>query len=180
MRKIVANLFISLDGVVESPQDWHFPYMNDEMGQAIGGGFATSDALLMGRTTYQEWVGHWPDATGEMADQINARPKYVVSRSLESVEWQNTTLIGDDVEARITALKQQEGKDIAMSGSAVLVEWLLGHGLLDELRLMLHPIVVGRGRRLFADGAASVPLELVRSVTFETGVLDLAYRPAAG
>ena len=180
MRKIVANLFVSLDGVVESPQEWHFPYMNAEMGQAIGGGFATSDALLMGRATYQEWVGHWPTATGEMADQINGLDKYVVSSSLASVEWANTALISDDVEAQIAALKQQEGRDIAMSGSAVLVEWLLGHGLLDELRLMLHPIVVGRGRRLFADGPASTALELVESRTFETGVLDLTYRPAAG
>jgi dihydrofolate reductase len=178
VRKIVANLFISLDGVVESPQEWHFPYMNDEMGQVIGGGFATSDALLMGRATYQEWVGHWPTANGPMADQINSLAKYVVSSSLDAVEWQNTTLISDDVEAQLTALKQQEGKDIAMSGSSVLVEWLLEHGLLDELRLMLHPVVVGHGRRLFSDGPASASLELVRSNAFTTGVLDLTYRPA--
>ncbi len=178
MRKIVASFFVSLDGVMESPQEWHFPYFDEEMGQAVGAGFAASDTLLMGRVTYEEWVPVWPKRTGAMADQINAAHKYVVSGSLAAVDWANTTLIAEDVGARIAALKDEPGKDIALSGSATLVEWLLHEGLLDELRLMVHPIVLGRGRRLFSDGQPPKPLQLVASQTFSTGVADLTYRPA--
>lgn len=181
MRKIVANFFLSLDGVMEAPHTWHFPYFNDEMGEAIGASFAASDAMLMGRVLYEEWAAYWPSSTDQpIADVMNNTRKYVVSTTLDRVEWNNSSLIQGDVATEIAKLKALPGKDIAMSGSATLVEWLLHENLLDELRLLVHPIVVGHGRRLFTDGKSSKALELVASKTFRTGVLDLTYRPAAG
>jgi dihydrofolate reductase len=169
MRKIVANFFLSLDGVMEAPNTWHFPYFNDEMGQAIGEAFAASDALLMGRVLYEEWAAYWPTSTDQpIADVMNNVRKYVVSTTLDTVEWNNSSLIKGDVATEIAKLKALPGKDIAMSGSATLA----------ELRLFVHPIVVGHGRRLFKDGKPQKALELVASKTFRTGVLDLTYRPA--
>jgi dihydrofolate reductase len=181
MRKIVSNFFISLDGVIESPEKWHFDYMDDEMGQAIGESFASSDALLMGRVLYEEWAAYWPSSTDQpIADIMNNVPKYVVSKTLDAVDWNNSTLLKGDVAGEIATLKEQPGKNIGMSGSATLAEWLLHEGLLDELRLMVHPVVVGGGRRLFSDGMPKKGLELVDSKTYATGVLDLTFRPASG
>ena len=178
-RKIVANFFMSLDGVVESPDQWHFPYFDEQMGEVVNAGFARSDALLMGGQLYREWSAYWPTSTDQpIADIMNGQQKYVVSRSLERADWSNTTLIRDDVSDRIREIKAQPGKDIAMSGSATLVRWLLGEGLLDELGLLVHPIVVGTGARLFPDGTPQWPLELATSDTLATGVLHLVYRPA--
>ncbi|GAA3469622.1 dihydrofolate reductase family protein [Nonomuraea roseola] len=178
MRKITAAFFISLDGVVESPDQWHFPYFNDEMGAAIGAQMAESDAMLMGRVNYEEWAAYWPSKDGQgdvFADHINNVKKYVVSNTLDSADWTNSTLIkGDSFVEELTALKRQDGGTIAMSGSATLVRSLLEHDLLDELYLMVHPVVVGAGRRLF-EGAGQIPLKLVSSTTFETGVLSLVY-----
>jgi len=180
-RKIVANYFVSLDAVVESPDKWHFPYFDDEMGAAVGAGFERSDSLLMGGTLYREWSAYWPTSTDQpIADLMNNQRKYVVSRTLDRAGWNNTTLItGDDVAGQIRQLKAEQGKDIAMSGSATLARWLLGEGLLDEINLLLHPIVVGSGARLFPDGTPQHPLELVSSTAFPTGVLHLVYRPKA-
>lgn len=180
MRKIVAGLFISLDGVVESPDQWHFPYFNDEMGQAVGSAMAASDTMLLGRRTYEEFAAYWPDQSSDVppADYMNNTPKLVVSTTLEKVEWQNSTLIdGHNMVEELTKLKQQPGKNISITGSATLVRSLLRVGLLDELGLLVHPIVVGRGRRLFEDGSDQVPLKLVDSKTFSTGVLSLTYAP---
>jgi dihydrofolate reductase len=180
-RKIVSNFFISLDGVVESPDKWHFPYFDDAMGAIVGAGFARTDAMLMGGTLYREWSAYWPTSTdGDVAEVMNNQTKYVVSRTLESADWNNTTLIRDDVAARIRAIKAEPGKDIAMSGSATLMRWLLGEGLVDEIALLMHPIVVGSGARLFPDGTAMQALELVESDTLPTGVLHLVYRPKVG
>jgi dihydrofolate reductase len=180
-RKIVANYFVSLDGVVESPDQWHFPYFDDQMGAAVGAGFERSDSLLMGGTLYREWADYWPaHADEDFGPVMNGMTKYVVSRTLDKADWTNTTLIkGDDVAARIRELKAQPGKDIAMSGSATLARWLLAEGLLDELNLLVHPIVVGTGARLFPDGTPQQPLQLAESTTFGSGVLHLVYRPAA-
>ena len=182
MRKIVAGLFISLDGVTESPDQWHFPYFNDEMGEAVGTQMAASDTMLLGRVTYQEFAGYWPhqnSADVPVADFMNNTPKVVVSTTLDAVAWQNSTLIKENVVEELTKLKQQPGKDISITGSSTLVRSLLRDGLLDELQLLVHPIVVGRGKRLFPDGTEQLPLELVAAKTFSTGVLALTYRPAA-
>jgi dihydrofolate reductase len=180
MRKIVAGLFISLDGVFEAPDQWHFPYFNDEMGEAVGGQIAAADAMLLGRVTYEEFAGYWTQQGSEveLADHMNNTPKFVVSTTLDRADWQNTTLIKDNVAEELTRLKEQPGKDISVVGSGTLVRSLLRDGLLDELRLLVHPIVVGRGKHLFEPGMEQTPLELVESQTFSTGVLYLTYRPA--
>ena len=183
MRKVIAAEFVSLDGVMESPEKWHFPYWSDEMGEAIGAAMAQADALLLGRVTYEEWAAFWPDQDPDenpVAARMNGVRKYVDSTTLqEPLEWQNSTLIeGDEFAEGISRLKQQPGKDISISGSGALVRSLLANDLLDELRLMVHPIVVGEGKRLFEDGGDRKPLELVDSQTFGTGVLYLTYRPA--
>ena len=183
MRKIVAGLFISLDGVFESPDQWHFPYFNDEMGEAIESQMADSDAMLLGRVTYEEFAAYWPTQTsdgevGEMANFMNDTPKYVVSKTLTSAEWKNSTLIdGARIGEELTRLKQQPGKNLSITGSGTLVRSLLRDGLLDELRLLIHPIVVGHGKHLFDEGD-QVPLTLVDSKTFSTGVLALTYQRA--
>ncbi len=183
MRKVIASEFVSLDGVMESPDKWHFPYFNDEMGEAIGSAMARADALLLGRVTYEEWAAYWPNQSSdesEISGYMNDTPKFVVSTTLkEPLGWKNSTLIeGGHFAEEIARLKQQPGKDISISGSGTLVRSLLREDLLDELRLMVHPIVVGSGKRLFEDGGDQKPLELVDSQTFGTGVLYLTYRPA--
>jgi dihydrofolate reductase len=182
MRKIIAGLFISLDGVVEAPDTWHFPYFNDEMGAAVGAQQAETDAILLGRRTYQEFAAFWPNASeaevGEMVGHMNDTPKYVVSTTLDSTdEWQNSTLVKGDIGQEIVKLKEQPGRNISIIGSGMLVRSLLRDGLIDELRLLVHPIVVGSGKRLFDDGA-QVPLKLIDAQTFSTGVLALTYGPA--
>ena len=185
MRKVVAYEFISLDGVIEAPDHWHFPYFDEEMGEAVGEGFAASDAMLMGRVNYEGWAAYWPEQDPEqnpIADTMNSRRKYVVSTTLEEpLEWNNSTLIkGNEFAEEIGNLKEQEGKDIAISGGPTLVRSLLDYGLLDELRLFVHPIVVGSGRRLFEGGGDQIALELADSRTFSSGTVYLTYRPASG
>jgi len=180
VRKIKSNFFIALDGVVESHDKWHFPYFDDEMGAAVGAAFGTADAMLMGRVLYDEWAAYWPEhADQPFGDVINSIKKYVVSNSLRVAEWQNTEIIKGDVAQKLTEIKAQDGGDIAMSGSATTVRWLLRAGLLDELNLLVHPVVVGGGMaRLFLPDEPSVPLKLISSQTFKTGVLNLSYGPA--
>ena len=179
MGKIVSNFFMSLDGVVESPDQWHFPYFNDEMGAAIGRGSETYKAFLMGRVLYQEWADYWPSQGPEVpfSSFINDVPKYVVSNTLEKATWNNTTVVSGDVAAQLRQITERTDGDIGMSGSATLVRWLVANGLVDELGLMVHPIVVGRGQRLFED-TPTHPLQLVNHETFKTGVLNLTYAPA--
>lgn len=180
MGKIVSNFFISLDGVVESPDQWHFPYFDDEMGAAVDATMQNMTALLMGRRLYEEWSAYWPTSEDQdIAAFFNNAPKYVVSSTLESADWENTTVVSGDVAARVRELKEQVDGDIQMSGSATTVRWLLADGLLDELKLLVHPIVVGNGQRLFED-TPTHPLKLVESKTFRSGVLDLTYVPDPG
>jgi dihydrofolate reductase len=181
MRKIVAGLFVSLDGVYEAPHEWHFPYFDDAMGRAVDAQIAASDTMLLGRQTYQEFAQYWPQQGSdvELADVMNDRPKLVASTTLDSVdEWQNSTLIKGDLAEELTKLKQQPGKNISITGSGALVGSLLRDGLLDELHLLVHPIVVGHGKRLFHDAEGSVPLKLIASETFDSGVLYLTYARA--
>ncbi|MEV0544913.1 dihydrofolate reductase family protein [Nocardia salmonicida] len=177
-RKIVAGLFVSLDGVVEAPETWHFPYMDEQMGAAVGQMHAEADTLLMGRVTYETFASAWPHRTGPMADAINGIRKLVASTTLRETAWNNTAVIDGDVLTAVKDLKLQPGKNVNLSGSISLTRALLQAGLLDELRLLVHPIVLGTGQRLFPEGTVQTPLALVRSSTYASGVMDLTYQPA--
>jgi dihydrofolate reductase len=178
MRKIVSGLFISLDGVIQDANDWIGPWFNGELGQAVGTMIASQDTMLLGRVTYDEFAAHWPHQEGEMADTMNGTAKYVVSDTLESAGWQNTTLINGDVLAEVAALKQKPGVNIGMTGSGTLVRYLLRHGLIDELHLFVFPVVLGTGTRLFPDGEEKLPLRVLGSQAFGTGVIHLTYAKA--
>ena len=179
MRKIAAGLFTSLDGVVEAPEKWTGPYFNDQVGQAVGALMAANDAMLLGRVTYEGFAAAFGGQSGGMADQMNNTQKYVVSSTLTSAGWQNSTLIsGVDTAGQIKALKQQPGQNIGMSGSSALVSWLLRHGLLDRLDLLVFPVVLGSGKRLFSEPDGPVPLTLTGSEAFSSGVVHLTYTPA--
>jgi dihydrofolate reductase len=184
MRKVIVSEFVSLDGVFEAPEKWHFPYMDDEMVQEIMAGMGQSDAMLMGRVNYEEWAAFWPQQDPQenpAAAHMNGIQKYVVSTSLkEPLGWENSTLIQGNVAEEIAKLKQGEGGDIAISGSGSLVRSLLKDGLVDELRLMVHPVVVGSGKRLFEEEGEQIALELADSRTFPAGVVYLTYRSASG
>jgi dihydrofolate reductase len=181
MRKVIAWELVALDGVMEAPEKWSFQFHNDEMAEAQGAGMAAADAMLLGRVTYQEFASYWPyqnSADQPFTDYLNNTPTFVVSTTLEEpLEWQNSTLIKDNVAEEIARLKRQPGKDIGIVGSGTLVRSLLRDDLLDELQLMVHPLVVGSGKRLFGDGGDQKALKLVDSKTFSTGVLSLTYQP---
>lgn len=180
MRKTVAGLFVSVDGVVEAPEKWTGPYFGPRVGGVVGSLIAGGDTLLLGRLTYETFAASFAgDTSGDpMAAQMNAFEKVVVSTTLEKAQWQNTTLVSGDVEAAVTELKQREGRNVNLSGSATLVAWLLRHGLLDELHLLVFPVVVGEGRRLFEGGGSPVPLTLAAHEELDSGVLHLEYRSA--
>ncbi|MCP2336081.1 dihydrofolate reductase family protein [Actinomadura rupiterrae] len=178
MRKLTAGLFLTLDGVVEAPDDWQGPYFNDEIGQRITSGVAEADALLMGTRTYVQFAEMWTSMPpNPMADLMNGLTKYVVSSSLSDLKWQNSVLLtGGDLGAAVTRLKEQPGKNIQVPGSPRLVRSLLRLGLLDELNLMIHPIVRSAGMRLF-DGVPPLTLEVTETATLSTGVVAVTYRP---
>ncbi|WP_102146110.1 dihydrofolate reductase family protein [Mycobacterium hubeiense] len=182
MRTITAGLFIALDGVVEAPDQWHFPYFNDEMGAAVDAQLGAADTILLGRKTYDSFAGAWPDREADggedaaFAKKLGDARKLVVSNQNLAFTWRNSQQLKGDLVEAVTALKQEPGGDIAMSGSVSVVRELLSAGLLDELHLMVHPIVVGTGMRLFDDGAP-LQLKLLASRAFQTGVLHLVYGP---
>lgn len=184
MRKIVASMFISLDGVIEAPDQWHFSYFNDEMGAAVDRVLGTADTLLLGRETYDSFAGAWPEreaAGGEdsyFAKKLGDARKVIVSHQDLELAWRNSELLkGEFVEA-VTALKNEPGEThIAISGSPSVVRQLLAAGLLDELHLLVHPIAVRKGMRLFDEGDSPIPLRLISSATLKTGVLDVVYGP---
>ncbi|HJZ02706.1 MAG TPA: dihydrofolate reductase family protein [Streptosporangiaceae bacterium] len=179
MRKIVAGLMMSVDGVVEAPETWTGPYFSPEIGQVVGSVMADGDTLLLGRVTYQTFAASFAGNTSDpMAAQMNAVPKVVVSATLDKAEWENSTLIRRDVAQEITRLKEQPGQNINISGSTTLVAWLLGQGLLDELNLLLFPVVVGHGKHLFGREDRTTGLTLARSEAFSTGVVQLIYHTA--
>ena len=182
MRKVNAGLFISLDGVTESPDQWQFAYFDDDLSAAMEAHIAAEDAILLGRVTYQDWNQYWPTATDEpYASHINNTPKYVVSTTLDTVTWGtwgNVSLITGNLAEAITRLKQQPGKNIGVAGSPTLVRSMLYADLLDELTLMIHPVVVGRGKRLFEGTGALKRLKLVATSTTRAGVSILTYQPA--
>ncbi len=176
MRKVVVTEFMSLDGVMEEP-GWTFKYWNDEIAKFKGEESSASDALLLGRVTYQGFAAAWPESKDEGADYFNSVRKYVVSKTLEEpLEWNNSTLIKDNIVEEITNLKQQDGKDIAVHGSATLVQMLMQHHLVDRYRLLVYPVVVGKGKRLFKEGIPAT-LKLLESQSFSSGVVALVYEP---
>jgi dihydrofolate reductase len=178
MRRVGAWELISLEGVMERPENWVFSYSNEEMSEASASGMARSDALLLGRVTYEHIAAYWPHQPGgtPMVDYINSVPKFVVPATLqEPLEWNNSTVIGGNVREAITKRKRQPGKDITVLGSGTLVRSLLRDKLLDELRLMVHPVILGGGKRLFEDEVDRKALKLVDSRTFATGVVYLTY-----
>jgi dihydrofolate reductase len=178
MGSITCSLFISLDGVIESPETWHFPYFNDEMGAVIGQSMGNTDAMLLGRQTYDRFASYWPgaDPGDPMTGRMNGTRKYVVSNTLTEAAWENSSVITGEVKAALTSLKADNR--LGTTGSATLVQWLLEQGLVDELHLLVHPLVLGHGKKLFDDGA-KVPLTLISATTFTTGVLHLVYGPTA-
>jgi dihydrofolate reductase len=179
MGRIVSNFFISLDGVVEAPHEWHFPYFDDDMGRIVGAGMESAGAFLLGRRLYDEWSEYWPAQGDEdFGGFINHLPKYVLtSHSLGEQPWTNSTAIQTDHVAGVRAMKDAVDGDVQMSGCATTVRWLIANGLLDELALLVHPIAVAKGQRLFED-TGTVPLRLISSEALSSGVLHLRYSPA--
>lgn len=185
MRSLVVSEFVSIDGVMEAPGgEPGFPHTN-WVGDHQGGDdhFAyklaeirEAESHLLGRVTYESFAGAWPQRTGEFADKINAMPKHVVSTTLKNPEWNNSVVIGGDVVAGITRLKQADGGPILVAGSRKLVHWLVEHDLVDEFRLMIFPIVLGSGFRMFPESERKLELGLADSRAFKSGVVLQVYR----
>jgi dihydrofolate reductase len=185
MRKLVASFFISLDGVVQGPgpeedfelAGWTMPYWDDDIAAFVQAGMGAADTLLLGRVTYQGFAAAFASSTGPDAQIMNNYRKYVVSTTLEQADWNNSSLIKGNVAEEVAKLKQQPGRDIGMSGSGTLVQSLLQAGLIDELNLLIYPVVLGRGKRLFEDGSNRT-LKLKQSKTSSSGVLLTTYQVA--
>ncbi len=175
MRKVVVTEFLSLDGVMEAPHLWSFPYWNDEIEKFKHDELFASDAQLLGRVTYQGFAEAWPSRTGDYADRLNNLPKYVVSTTLETAEWHNSHLIKENIAEEVTRLKQQPGQDILVHGSRTLVQTLMQHQLIDEYNLLVYPLVLGSGMRLLNEGD-SASLKLVEARPFSSGVVLLRYQ----
>jgi dihydrofolate reductase len=195
MSRVVAIEHVTLDGVMQAPgrpdEDtrggfahggWATERQDEVMGRRLGEGMRRGGSLLFGRRTYEDFHAVWPAQKGNpVAEVLDRATKYVASTTLrEPLEWQNSVLLGDDVPAAVAALRAGSGPDIGVLGSGELLASLLRHGLVDELFLMIHPLVLGTGRRLFADGLPPAALELADSLTTTTGVIMATYRPAAG
>ena len=179
MRKIKLAMYVSLDGVVENPA-WTGPFWNDELAKLQYDYLFASDALLLGRVTYEGFAAAWPTmtGTGDFGVKMNTMPKFVASRTLETGEW-NATILKGDVPGEVARLKQQPGQDLLIYGSGSLVDELTRHRLIDEYRLMVHPVLVGSGRKLFETIAEPVQLRLEDVTTTDTGVAVLTYTPAS-
>jgi dihydrofolate reductase len=177
MRKLNAWLYVTLDGVVEAPEKWVMP--DDKMFEEQTAGYADSDALLLGRQTYEVFAASWPQRGSDVpnADWMNNTQKFVASTTLDSPTWQHTTVLEGDVTEAVSRLKQQLGATITVNGSATLLRSLLTAELVDELRLLVHPIVLGSGDRLFDDGDDRVDLDLSDCRAYDNGVVSLTYQP---
>jgi dihydrofolate reductase len=181
--RLVNSTFVSLDGVINHMDAWHFPYVDDESGQIALEQLLASDALLMGRKTYDVYANSWPNRSGEYAQKINSISKYVASTTLEKADWNNTTVLQDDLVEEVTRLKQQPGGDILMHGFGPVARTLLQHGLLDLLHLWVHPALAGVGTTddmLFSEGT-NARFRLLGTRTLHSGVVMLSYdyEPAA-
>ncbi|MGV9984276.1 dihydrofolate reductase family protein [Streptomyces olivaceus] len=193
MRRIIVCTFLTLDGVMQAPggpdEDteggfehggWQRPVDDEEVGTAVAGWYEHSDAMLLGRKTYEIFASYWPtaDPADPFTDRMNGMHKYVASRTLPSVEWRNSTLLEGDVAEAVRRLKASDGGDINVVGSGDLAQTLMRHGLVDEYRLTIHPVIVGTGKRLFADGAIPTALAPVGVSTTKGGTVVGVYRPA--
>jgi dihydrofolate reductase len=188
MRKVFVTEFISVDGVIEDPGGaenyehggWSFKFFSPEIGQYKFEETMATDALLLGRKTYEGFAAAWPGRKDDagFADKFNSMPKYVASTTLKQLDWNNSHLLGNDVPAAVRELKEQDGGDIAIHGSRTLVQSLMAHDLIDEFRLMVHPIVLGTGMKLF-DGAPLKNFDLVDTKTDDTGTIIATYAPGA-
>lgn len=192
MGRLTLTTFLSLDGVMQGPggptEDrggdfklggWLVPFADEVMGKLVTQWFREADAFLLGRGTYEIFAAHWPrvtDPTDGVATALNERPKYVVSRRLEQVAWKGTTIVRDALEA-VRSLKQQFQREVQVHGSAGLAQTLIRHGLIDEYRLWLYPVILGKGKRLFGEGTVPSAFKLVETCTTSTGVVVAVYRP---
>jgi len=187
MRKIIATEYVTIDGVFEDPGGgdktkyggWSFAFWSESAGKFKFDELFAADALLLGRVTYEGFAKAWPAMKDEkgFADRMNSIPKYVVSQSLEKPEWNNSHVVKDNVTEEIAKLKDQSGKDILVAGSATLLETLMKADLVDEYRLMVHPVVLGGGRKLFKEGIEKKALQLIGTKTLEKGIVILSYTP---
>jgi dihydrofolate reductase len=193
MSKVVVNNNVTLDGVMQAPgrpdEDpsggfqhggWAVPYFDSVMGRLAGEGIAEGGALLLGRRTYEFFASFWPHQTEEnpFTAVMNDFQKYVASTTLEEpLSWKNSTLLKGEAGEAVARLKEEEGKDLVVLGSGELIQSLMRRGLVDEYRLLIHPLVLGSGRRLFPEGGVSAALRLVDTVTTTTGVVIATYRP---
>jgi dihydrofolate reductase len=191
---LTLTTFLSLDGVMQSPggpeEDpsggfaqggWLVPYADQDMGRFVSEWFGKAEAFLLGRRTYDIFVSYWPNQTDPndpVASRLNLLPKYVISTTLEKPDWQNTTVISDNVVEAIAKLKERPGGELQVHGSGTLARTLIDNGLVDEYRLWVYPVVLGEGRRLFGDGVTPTALSLVETRTTGTGVAVHVYRPA--
>jgi dihydrofolate reductase len=190
--RLTATTFLTLDGVMQAPggpeEDssggfalggWSFPYADEDFGRIVTAWFERADAFLLGRKTYEIFAAFWPQVTEEadpVASRLNVLPKYVASRTLETVSWQGAQLLRGDVAEEVARLKEQPGRELQVHGSGDLLQTLMAHDLVDEYRLFVYPVVLGSGRRLFREGAASRSLAFVDATTTSTGVVVATYR----
>ncbi len=186
MRKLIVTEFVTLDGVMEAPggepghphSGWVFDFMGDEQMKYKFDEILEADVQLIGRVTYESFAGAWPEREGPFAEKMNSMPKYVVTTTLDELEWDNCTAIRDDIPGEVAKLKQEDGGPILVAGSRTLVHTLMEHDLVDEYRLMVFPVALGSGARLFPESPDKLTLELTDTKTFETGVQVNTYRPA--
>ena len=178
--RLVATEYISLDGVFDEPGHWSFPFFNDEAGQFKWAELEAADAQLLGRKTYDGFFAAWPtmEGTGEFGEKMNSMPKYVASRTLDTATW-NATIIKGDVAAEVRTLKDEDGGDLLIGGSGQLIDYLTGHDLIDEYRLMVYPFLLGNGTKRLFNTVPRRTLTLVNTVAFPTGVMVNTYHPAA-
>jgi dihydrofolate reductase len=178
MRKLILSEFLSLDGVMEAPEKWQFPYQSPDAAEETKQQILASDVLLLGRVTYETFASFWPTQIKNefgIADKLNNQPKFVVSSTLKKAEWNNSTIIKGNVIEEIAKLKQQPGGDIALTGSAALAQSLMRAGLIDEFQFQVYPLILGSGKRLF-DGIDTTTLKLVDTKTFSLGAVQLNYQ----
>ncbi len=191
MRKLRVNTFLTLDGVMQAPggpgEDdeagfshggWQANYSDDTVGEAMGAFMGVPFDLLLGRKTYDIFAGYWPNHPGDPGDKLNNARKYVASRTLDKVDWQNSMLIKGDVAKEVAKLKEQDGPEIHVYGSGDLAQTLLKNSLVDELHLLIYPLLLGTGKRLFADGTVPTSLKVTDSKLSSTGIVFAKYEPA--